>query len=152
MSQIEESIEVDAPLKTVYNQWTQFESFPYFMDGVQEVRQEGDTRLHWRAEIGGVTREWEAEITEQKPDERVAWRALDGSNGGVVTFHRLDANRTKVMLQIDFDPSGMVETVGDKLGFVKRRASGDLGRFKEFVEARGAASGGWRGTVERSRP
>jgi uncharacterized membrane protein len=136
-----------------YNQWTQFEEFPRFMEGVERVSQLDDTHLHWVAEIAGVRREWDAEITEQHPDERVAWRATQGSeNAGVVTFHRIAADRTRVMLQLDFDPDGLVESVGDKLGFVKRRASGDLERFKAFIEGRGVESGAWRGDVERPRP
>jgi uncharacterized membrane protein len=146
---VEESVEVDVPLRTAYNQWTQFEEFPEFMDGVESVRQVDDAHLHWTAEIGGVTREWDAEITEQHPDERVAWTAIDGvTNAGLVTFHRLGDARTKVMLQLNFEPEGLIENVGDKLGFVKRRAIGDLERFKTFIEARGAESGAWRGEVE----
>jgi uncharacterized membrane protein len=153
MSKIEESTEVNVPIRTAYDQWTQFESFPMFMEGVQQVRQLDDTHMHWKADIGGVVREWDAEITEQHPDERVAWKAIDGSqNAGAVTFHRLDAGKTKIMLQLDFDPEGVVENVGDKLGFVKRRAKGDLERFKEFIEASGTATGSWRGSVDRSEP
>jgi uncharacterized membrane protein len=150
MSTIEESIEVEVPVRTAYNQWTQFEEFPRFMEGVEAVRQLDDTHLHWVAEIAGARREWDAEITEQHPDERVAWRATAGTdNAGAVTFHRLGDTRTKVMLQLDVDPEGFVETAGDKLGFVKRRAEGDLRRFKEFIEARGAATGAWRGEVDQ---
>jgi uncharacterized membrane protein len=150
MTTVEESIEVDVPLETVYNQWTQFETFPEFMEGVESVRQLDDRHLHWTAEIGGVRREWDAVITEQHPDERVAWSAMEGAdNAGVVTFHQLGDNRTKVMLQLDFEPEGLVENIGDKLGFVKRRASGDLERFKEFVERRGSETGAWRGDVDR---
>jgi uncharacterized membrane protein len=153
MSTIEESVEVEVPVRTAYNQWTQFEEFPRFMEGVERVSQLDDTHLHWVAEIAGVRREWDAEITEQHPDERVAWRATQGSeNAGVVTVHRIAADRTRVMLQLDFDPDGLVESVGDKLGFVKRRASGDLERFKAFIEGRGVESGAWRGDVERPRP
>jgi uncharacterized membrane protein len=148
MASVEKSVEVRAPLRKVYNQWTQFESFPQFMEGVTAVRQMDDTHLHWTAEIGGTKREWVAEVTEQHPDERVAWCSTDGStNAGVVTFHRLDDETTKVMLQLDFEPEGFVETVGDKLGFVSRRAAGDLERFKDFIEARGSETGAWRGDV-----
>lgn len=147
---VEESIEVEAPLPTVYNQWTQFESFPLFMEGVESVTQLDDTHLHWTADIAGVRREWDAVITEQHPDERVAWAAMEGvDNAGVVTFHRLSGQRTKVMLQLDFEPQGLIESAGDKLGFVKRRAIGDLERFKDFIEARGAETGAWRGDVDR---
>ena len=149
MSTIEESIDVNVPVSTAYNQWTQFEEFPQFMEGVTEIRQLSDTRLHWVAEVAGKTTAWDAEITEQHPDHRVAWRSLDGKpNAGVVTFHRLSDDQTRVMVQMDYDPEGIVETVGDKLGFAKRRVSGDLERFKELIERRGTESGAWRGEVE----
>jgi len=148
MSTIEESIEIERPVRTVYNQWTQFEEFPSFMEGVESVTQLDDTHLHWIAEIGGVRREWDAVVTEQHPDERVAWRSTSGtSNAGVVTFHKLAEDRTKVMLQIDVDPEGALERVGDALGIIRRRASGDLERFKELIETRGQESGSWRGDV-----
>ncbi|MFY4722944.1 SRPBCC family protein [Streptomyces sp. LaBMicrA B280] len=150
MSQVEESIAVDVPVRTAYNQWTQFADFPQFMSGVERIEQRGDTLTHWVTEIGGVKREFDAEITEQIPDERVAWTTVDGEarQAGVVTFHRLDEGRTKVMLQLDYDPQGLAETVGDKLGFVKRQATGDLKRFKEFIESRGGVeTGAWRGQV-----
>ena len=148
MTTIERSIEVSVPVRTAYNQWTQFEEFPRFMEGVESVRQLDDRHLHWIADISGVRREWDAEITEQHPDERVAWRSTSGtSNAGVVTFHRLDADRTKIMLQLEVDPEGFVEQAGDRLGLVSRRASGDLERFKEFIEARGHETGAWRGDV-----
>ena len=151
MSTIEQSIEIDVPVRTAYDQWTQFETFPQFMEGVKEVRQVDDTHLHWVADIGGVRREWDAEITEQHPDERVAWRSREGAdNAGVVTFHKLDDQRTKVMLQLEFDPEGFAEVAGDKLGFVKRRAAGDLERFKDFIEGRGTETGAWRGEVDNS--
>jgi len=117
------TVDVDVPVNTAYNQWTQFESFPEFMQGVQSVRQIDDTHLHWVAEIGGVHREWDAEIVEQRPDERIAWPAIDGAkNAGVVTFHKLADNRTRVALQLEFEPEGLLEQAGDKLGFVQRRA------------------------------
>jgi len=150
MSTIEQSIEVEVPISTAYNQWTQFESFPNFMEGVEEIRQVTDTRNHWVTEIAGVKREFDTEITEQHPDERIAWRSLDGpDHAGVVTFHRLDDAKTKIMLQMDFDPEGFVEQVGDKLGIVKSRTKGDLERFKAFIEARGSETGAWRGDVDR---
>ena len=125
MSTIEESIDVEVPVRTAYDQWTQFEEFPNFMEGVESITQIDDTHLHWVAEIAGVRREWDAEITEQHPDERVAWWATDGSaNAGVVTFHRLTDSTTRVMLQLDFEPDGLVEKVGDTFGFVRRQASG----------------------------
>jgi uncharacterized membrane protein len=152
MSKVETSIEVEVPVSTAYNQWTQFEEFPTFMEGVEQVQQLDDTRLRWVAEIGGQKQEWEAEITEQKPDERVAWKATDGkTNAGVVTFHRLDDHRSKVMVQIDWEPEGMVEQLGAKVGADERRVEGDLERFKELIESRGAESGAWRGKVEQGR-
>jgi uncharacterized membrane protein len=150
MSGVTEHVDVAVPVRTAYDQWTQFEEFPRFMEGVESVRQIDDTHLHWKAEIAGTTREWDAEITEQRPDERVAWRSTSGTaNAGVVTFHRLGEGRTKVMPQLDVEPEGLVESAGDKLGFVKRRAVGDLERFKEFIETRGTESGAWRGTVDQ---
>jgi uncharacterized membrane protein len=150
MSTIEQSVEVEAPLSTVYNQWTQFEEFPRFMQAVEEVRQLDDTHLHWVAEFGGSRHEWDAEITEQKPDERVAWRNTGGKdNAGVVTFHRLDDARTRVMVQMDFVPEGIKEKLGDALGAPDRRVQSDLERFKELIESRGAETGGWRGEVKR---
>jgi uncharacterized membrane protein len=150
MSTIEQSIEIQAPLTTVYNQWTQFEEFPRFMDGVEQVEQRDDTHLRWVAEFGGSRHEWDAEITEQKPDERVAWRNTDGTdNAGVVTFHRIDDDTTRVMVQMDFVPEGVKERIGDALGAPDRRVQGDLERFKEMIEARGGESGAWRGEVER---
>ena len=150
MSTIEQSIEVNVPLQTAYNQWTQFEDFPRFMEGVEEIRQLDDTRLHWVAEVGGQRHEWDAEVTEQKPDERVAWKNTDGKeNAGVVTFHRLDEDKTRIMVQLDWLPEGIVEKVGDAIGASDRRVKGDLERFKELVESRGAESGAWRGEVKR---
>ena len=152
MSTIEESIEVQVPVRTAYNQWTQFEEFPRFMEGVEEVRQLDDTHLHWKADIAGQAREWDAEITEQHPDERVAWKSTGGAqHAGVVTFHRIGDEQARVMLQLDVEPEGVTEQVGDKLGFVKRRVKGDLARFKELIEARGSETGGWRGEVQQNR-
>ena len=153
MSTVEKSIQVDVPVSTAYNQWTQFESFPQFMDGVDRIDQISPTMTHWVTSIGGVHRQFHAEITEQNPDERIAWTSVDGpKQAGVVTFHRLDENTSKVMLQMDFEPEGLVETAGDKLGVVGRRIEGDLKRFKSFIESRGTEEGGWRGTVERPTP
>jgi uncharacterized membrane protein len=150
MSTIEQSVEVDVPVRTAYDQWTQFEEFPRFMEGVEEVRQLDDSHLHWVAEIGGVQREWDAEITEQRPDERIAWCSQDGPRtAGVVTFHRIGDAKTKVMLQMDFDPSGFAETAGDVLGVVRMRTRGDLERFKEFIEGRGMETGAWRGEIDQ---
>ena len=153
MSTVEKSIDVDVPVSTVYNQWTQFTSFPNFMGGVERIDQLDDTRTHWVMSIDGVKREFDAEITEQHPDERVAWTSTDGpKHAGVVTFHRLDADKTRVMLQLDYEPEGLVEKVGDKLGIVGRQAEGDLERFKKFIESRGTETGAWRGDVERPTP
>ena len=150
MKTIEESIDIAVPVSTAYNQWTQFESFPQFMEGVDRVEQLGDTRLHWVADIGGQTREWDAEITEQHPDERVAWKALgDEGPNGVVTFHELDDARTKVMLQMAYEPDGAKESIGSAFGLDSRRVKGDLESFKEFIEERGAETGAWRGDVAR---
>ncbi|MET7599829.1 SRPBCC family protein [Streptomyces sp. NPDC004082] len=149
MSQVEESIEVGVPVHTAYNQWTQFETFPEFMSGVERIEQRSDTLTHWVTKVDGVSKEFDAEITEQIPDERVAWTTVGGEakQAGVVTFHHLDESRTKVMLQMEFQPEGLAETVGDKLGFVKRQTKGDLERFKKYIESRGLETGGWRGTV-----
>ncbi|RPH82079.1 MAG: SRPBCC family protein [Candidatus Rokuibacteriota bacterium] len=152
MATIEKSIEVDVPVRTAYNQWTQFETFPQFMEGVREVRQLDDKTLGWRAEIGGKDEEWIAEITEQVPDQRIAWRARSGKrNAGVVTFHRIADHRTRIMLQLDYEPEGAVENIGDALGVVSRRVEGDLQRFKEFIESRGRETGAWRGEIRQDR-
>jgi uncharacterized membrane protein len=151
MSTIEQSIEVAVPVRTAYNQWTQFEEFPRFMEGVEEVRQLDDTHLHWRTKVGGREQEFDTQITEQRPDERIAWTATQGADqAGVVTFHRVDDGRTKVMLQLEAEPEGVVEKVGDAAGVLKRRVKGDLERFKELIEARVTESGGWRGEVDQS--
>ena len=151
MSTITESIDVNVPVRTAYDQWTQFESFPQFMEGVEEVRQLDDTHLHWRASIGGKEQEWDAVVTEQIPDERVAWTSTTGApNGGVVTFHRLGEDQTRVTVQMEYEPQGVVETVGDKLGLDDRRVKGDLERFKEFIESRGTPTGAWRGEVSQT--
>jgi uncharacterized membrane protein len=148
MTNVVQSVDVEVPVSTAYNQWTQFEDFPRFMDGVKSVTQTDDTHLRWVAEIAGKEESWEAEVTEQHPDERVAWRATSGAgNAGVVTFHRIEDNVTRVTLQLDADPEGIVENVGTALGFLDRRVKGDLQRFKEFIESRGSESGGWRGEV-----
>jgi uncharacterized membrane protein len=150
MSLIEKSIEINAPVKAAYNQWTQFEEFPKFMEGVKQVRQLDNTHLHWKADIGGKEKEWDAEITEQIPDERIAWTSRSGAfNAGVVTFHRLSDAKSKVMLQLQYEPEGVVENVGDAVGMVSQRVQGDLERFKSFIEGRGQETGAWRGTVQR---
>jgi uncharacterized membrane protein len=151
MPTVEQSIELEVPVSTAYNQWTQFEEFPKFMNGVEEVRQLDDTHLHWAAEIGGQREEWDAEITEQRPDDRIAWKATGGKkNAGVVTFHRLDDQRSKIMLQLDWESEGMIEKLGSAIGQDDRQVKGDLERFKELIESRGGETGGWRGEVEHS--
>lgn len=150
MSQIIETIDVEVPVRVAYDQWTQFEEFPRFMEAVEKVEQIDDTTLRWTAKIAGVTKSWTAEITEQSPDQRIAWNATEGAeNAGVVTFHRLDDRKTRVTLQLDVEPEGVVESAGDALGFVQRQAKDDLKRFKEFVEDRGVATGAWRGEVRQ---
>jgi uncharacterized membrane protein len=148
MSQIEQSVEVDVPVTTAYNQWTQFEEFPEFMEGVERVEQLDDQRLHWVAEIAGQSREWYAKITEQKPDDRIAWAAEgEVGHGGAVTFHRLDDNRSKVMVQLDWKSDSFADKAADMLGIVESRLKGDLKRFKDFIESRGRETGAWRGEV-----
>ena len=151
MSTITTSVDVDVDVTTAYNQWTQFESFPNFMEGVEEIRQLDDTHTHWKIKVAGTTREFDARITEQNPDERIAWRAEDGpQHAGVISFHRLDDTHTRVTAQMDIDPSGFVENVADKLGLLDQRVKGDMNRFKEFIESRGGhETGAWRGEVDR---
>jgi uncharacterized membrane protein len=150
MSTVVESVDVAVPVRTAYNQWTQFEEFPRFMEGVSQIRQLDDTHLHWVIDIAGVHREFDARITEQRPDERIAWTSTEGpKHAGVVTFHRLDDMHTRVTAQMDIDPEGFIENVGDKAGIVDRRVKGDMQRFREFIETRGAESGAWRGEVDR---
>ena len=151
MASVQESVDVDVPIRVAYDQWTQFESFPQFMGGVERITQLDDRHTHWVTNIDGVKREFDAEITEQHPEERVAWTSTSGEakHAGVVTFHKLSDNTTRVMLQLDVEPEGITEKVGDKLGFISRRAKGDLERFKEFIESRGTESGAWRGDVSR---
>ena len=150
MSTVTESVDVQVPVTTAYNQWTQFESFPQFMGGVQEVRQLDDTHTHWVTKMGGVTREFDATITEQHPDERVAWKSENGpKQGGVVTFHKLDDNRTRVTAQMDFEPEGIAEKAADKVGMIEGRVKDDMQRFRQFVEGKGHETGAWRGDVPR---
>ncbi len=151
MATIEKTIEVDVPVTTAYNQYTQFESFPEFMEGVKEVRQLDDKHLHWRAEVGGQEREWDAEIVEQVPDQVIAWRSTSGhTNAGRVAFEPAGPDRTRVTVQIEYAPEGIVETIGDKLGFMDHRVKGDLERFKAFVESRGTETGAYRGEIHGS--
>ena len=151
MTTIQKAIEVGVPLNTAYNQWTQFEQFPRFMEGVQEVTQIEDNRLYWRAEVGGVEKEWYARIVQQVPDKFIAWDSEEGvDSGGEVAFHQIDPATTQVTLSMSYRPEDIVETVGDKLGFVSRRVESDLKRFKEFIEDRGQETGAWRGEIASS--
>lgn len=148
MPTIEQSIDVEVPVATAYNQWTQFESFPQFMGGVESITQLNDTLTHWKTKIGGVEREFDAEITEQHPDERVAWKSVDGkTHAGVVTFHRLSDTTTRLMVQIDWETETLAEKVGAVVGVDDAQVKGDLKRFKEFIETRGTETGAWRGDV-----
>lgn len=154
MSTIEKTVTVEVPLRTAYDQWTQFESFPHFMDGVEEVRQLDDKHLHWKARIAGVRREWDAEIVDQTPDQRITWRALEGTkNDGTVSFAP-DAMgaATRVTFRMEFEPHGLVEKAADALHVVEKRTEGDLRRFKEFIEGQGIETGGWRGEINPGRP
>jgi len=148
MGNIQKSIEVDRPLSTVYNQWTQFEEFPEFMEGVQEVIQLDDRRLHWVADIAGRRAEWDAEITEQVPDRRISWRSTSGApNSGTVSFETAGSDRTRVTLSLDYESGGVMENMAEAMGLVERRVVSDLKRFKEFIESRAIETGAWRGEV-----
>jgi uncharacterized membrane protein len=152
MSSITESIDVRVPVRTAYNQWTQFEEFPRFMEGVERVDQLDDLRLHWVAKVGGKTKEWDAKIVEQTPDQRVAWKATRGAeNAGVVTFHRIADNMTRVTVQMEVEPEDPIEKIGDAAGIPDRQVKKDLERFKEFVESRGHETGAWRGEVKQDK-
>jgi uncharacterized membrane protein len=152
MSQVIETIDVDVPLTVAYNQWTQFESFPKFMDGVESVIQLDDTHNHWVTKVGGVTREFDTEITEQHPDARIAWHSIGGDthHAGVVTFHRLAAKQTRLMIQIDWEPDGIVEMVGSAINADDRQVQSDAQQFRAFIEGGGEHTAGWRGNVNHS--
>jgi uncharacterized membrane protein len=151
VASVQEAIDVDVPIRVAYDQWTQFESFPQFMGGVERITQTDDRHTHWVTNIDGVKREFDTEITEQNPDERVAWTSTAGEakHAGVVTFHKLDENKTRVMIQIDWEPEGLVEKAGAALGFDDRQVKADAKKFKEFIESRGSQTGAWRGEVPR---
>ena len=150
MSKIEASIDVNVPVRVAYDQWTQFEEFPRFMEAVESVKQVDDTHLHWVAKLAGVRKEWDAEITQQEPDQRVAWTSTTGAeNAGAVDFHRLDDHLTRITLTMDVDPEGVLENVGDAVGVPDRQVKGDLERFKKYIEQRAVPTGAWRGTVEQ---
>jgi uncharacterized membrane protein len=149
MSSVTKSIDINVPIRTAYDQWTQFEEFPRFMEGVKSVTQVDDTHIHWVAEIAGRRKEWDAEISEQHADERVAWTSTSGArNAGVVTFHRIDDGTTRVTVQLDVDPEGPIESLGDWAGVLERRVQGDLERFRDFIQGHGEPTGAWRGNVE----
>lgn len=148
MGSVEKSVEVNVPVTTAYNQWTQFEEFPRFMEGVREVRQLDDSRLYWKAEVGGREKEWYARILEQEPDRVISWQSEQGARtGGYVSFEPIDGSTTRINLRMEYEPEDFVESAGDVLGFVSRQVQGDLDRFKEFVEARGQETGAWRGSI-----
>ena len=152
MSRVEDTITVDVPVRVAYDQWTQFESFPRFMEGVESVEQLDDKTLRWTAEVGGRTKIWKAEITDQTPDTRIAWKSVDGAdNAGAVMFEPAGPAQTRVRLSLDAEPDGAIETAGDALGFLKRRVHGDLERFKEHVDSNGGNGHGWRGEIHSTR-
>jgi uncharacterized membrane protein len=149
MSVIEKSIDLNVAVRTAYNQWTQFEEFPRFMEGVEQVQQIDDKHIHWKANIGGKQEEWDAEITEQVPDQRIAWRSQSGAkNEGIVIFSPVTEGKSKINLRIEYEPKGMVEKTGDMIGVVSQRVEGDLKRFKDYIESRGHETGSWRGNVQ----
>jgi uncharacterized membrane protein len=152
MERIEKTVEVDCPVRMVYNQWTQFEEFPRFMEGVKQVKQIDDTHVRWHAEIFGKDKQWDAEITEQVPDEKIGWKSVSGDapNAGVVRFEPLGASRTRVRLVMAYEPQGAAESVGDALGVLDTRVQNSVTNFKKYIESRGAETGGWRGTVKDS--
>ena len=154
MERIEKTIEVDRPVRTVYNQWTQFEEFPRFMDGVKEVQQLDDTHVRWRAEVFGKDKEWDAEITEQVPDQKIGWKSISGDapNAGTVRFEPIGPARTLVRLVMAYEPQGAMENVGDALGVLSASVQSSVNNFKKYIESRGAETGGWRGRVHDSMP
>jgi uncharacterized membrane protein len=152
MNTVEKSIVVNVPVRTAYDQWTQFEEFPQFMEGIEKVRQEGDKNTHWHANIAGQEVQWDADITEQTPDQRVSWRSTSGAhNAGTVSFQSQGADQTNVTLRLEYEPEGFFQTVGSALGFVDSRVEGDLERFKTFIESRGQETGAWRGEIHGSQ-
>ena len=153
MSTVKESIDVNVPVSTTYNQWTQFEKFPQFMDGVESVKQTDDTHMMWKAEIGGESREWQAEIVEQVPDRKIAWRGIDGNGpDGIVEFEPTGADQTRVTVEMNYEPEGMKEKLGSKVGLDSRQVKGDLDRFKELIESRGTETGAYREEIRGGEP
>jgi Predicted integral membrane protein len=153
MEHVEKTVDVNCPIHTVYNQWTQFEEFPRFMAGVKEVRQIDDTHVHWHAEVWGKDKEWDAEITEQEPDKRISWKSVSGAaNAGTVRFEPLDSDRTRVRLVMAYEPEGTIENMGDAMGIFSARVENTVQDFKKFIESRGRETGAWRGEVDKGRP
>ena len=154
MERIEQTIEVDRPARTVYNQWTQFEEFPRFMDGVKEVTQLDDTHVRWCAEISGNNKQWDVEITEQIPDEKIRWKSISGDapNAGTVRFEPLGADRTRVRLVMAYEPQGATESMGDALGLLRMRVEKSVNQFKKYIESRSVEDGAWRGEVHHGKP
>ena len=150
MTQIIETIDVDVPVTTAYNQWTQFEQFPEFLEHVDSLTQTSDTQTHWKVSVAGQSREFDAEITEQHPDERIAWKSENGEvdHAGVVTFHKLDDTTSRVTVQLDWEPEGLLEKVGSVAGVGSHLVKDELKHFKEYIEAKGTADGAWRGDVQ----
>lgn len=147
-SSIVETIEINVPVRSAYNQWTQFEDFPQFMASVHEIRQLDDKHLHWKANVAGEEKEWDVEITEQIPDKRIAWQSTTGvPNGGVATFHKISDNECRVTVQMDYQPEGALEKIGDAFGAVRMELRGNLQKFKEMLESRGKETGAWRGSI-----
>lgn len=148
MASLHKSIDIDVPVQVAYNQWTQFEDFPNFMENIDEVRQLDDQHLHWKATLGGKEKEWDTEITEQVPDQRIAWRTHGGAhNQGAVNFEALAADRTRITVDVEYQPETVLEKVGDRLGMVSSNIQDDLENFKEFIESRGRETGAWRGEI-----
>ncbi|MDQ0597185.1 putative membrane protein [Streptomyces canus] len=154
MSTVKESVDVEVPVRTAYNQWTQFEEFPQFMEGVEEVRQLDDKHNHWTTKIGGVRREFDTEIVDQLADDRITWRVVEGDvrQRGTVRFQELDPTHTRVELTMDVEPSGVAEKSADLLGVLDRRIKGDMRRFKDYIEHRGGETGAWRGRIRPDEP
>jgi uncharacterized membrane protein len=154
MERIEKEIDVDRPVRTVYNQWTQFEEFPRFMDGVKEVKQLDDTHVHWHAELFGKDKEWDAEITEQVPDQKIGWKSISGDapNAGTVRFEPIGPERTRVRLTMAYEPQGAVEKTGDAIGLLSMRVQNSVKNLKKYIEERGIEDGAWRGEVRDGVP
>jgi uncharacterized membrane protein len=148
MEKIDKSIDIDVPVSTVFNQWTQFEEFPFFMESIKHIRQIDDTHVHWEASIAGKQKQWDAEIVEQIPDHKISWRSTTGTpNNGELRFESIESGGTRLWLHLEYEPESVLEEIGDKLGFVSKRVEDDLQRFKEYIENRRRESGAWRGYI-----